>query len=188
MGNNATTKIEGYGKIFLKITSGKVLTLNNVLHVPTIRKNLVSISLLVKNGFKCVFVSDKVVVIKNEIYATNSKAYWFLVHKSDNPEIQVNTVMKSDNAEFFESICPYKTECESLNERPKQPREEPKENTPNFVTFLLENEPQTFKAAMSSSDSAFWKEAVNSEIQSILDNQTWELVDLHPGNKLLGSK
>ncbi|XP_070047056.1 uncharacterized protein [Nicotiana tomentosiformis] len=49
MGNTAATKIEGYGKIFLKMTSGKVLTLNNVLHVPTIRKNLDSTYLLVKN-------------------------------------------------------------------------------------------------------------------------------------------
>ena len=68
MRNTATAKIEGYGKIFLKMTSDKVLTLNNVLHVPTIRKNLVSTSLLVKNGFKCVFVSNKVVVSKNEMY------------------------------------------------------------------------------------------------------------------------
>ncbi|PHT97964.1 ABC transporter F family member 4 [Capsicum chinense] len=58
----------------------------------------------------------------------------------------------------------------------------------NFVTFLLENEPQTFKEARSSSDSSFWKEAVNSEIDSILSNHTWELVDLLPGNKPLGSK
>ncbi|XP_070056617.1 uncharacterized protein [Nicotiana tomentosiformis] len=62
MGNTATAKIEDYGKIFLKMTSGKVLMLNNVLHIPTVRKHLVSTSLLVKNGFKCVFVSDKVVV------------------------------------------------------------------------------------------------------------------------------
>ncbi|PHU15965.1 Zinc finger CCCH domain-containing protein 14 [Capsicum chinense] len=41
---------------------------------------------------------------------------------------------------------------------------------------------------MSSSDSSFWKEAVNSEIDSILSNHTWELVDLPPGNKPLGSK
>ncbi|XP_070046942.1 uncharacterized protein [Nicotiana tomentosiformis] len=68
MGNTTTTKIKGYGKIFLNMTSDKVLTLNNVIHVPTIRKNLVSTSLLVKNRFKCVFVSNKVVVSKNEIY------------------------------------------------------------------------------------------------------------------------
>ncbi|XP_070020492.1 uncharacterized protein [Nicotiana sylvestris] len=199
MGNNATAKIEGYGKIFLKMTSGKVLTLNNVLHVPTIRKNLVSISLLVKNGFKCVFVSDKVVVSKNEMYV--GKGYL------TEGLFKLNVMVIDNNAEFFESIYPYKTECESLSERPKRPREEPKENTPSiedarrskrqrtstsfgpdFVTFLLENEPQTFKAAMSSSYSLFWKEAVNSEIQSILDNHTWELVDLPPGNKPLGSK
>ncbi|KAF3621972.1 hypothetical protein FXO37_32515 [Capsicum annuum] len=58
----------------------------------------------------------------------------------------------------------------------------------NFVTFLFENEPQTFKEAMASSDSSFWKEVVNSEIDSILSNHTWELVDLPPGNKPLGSK
>ena len=58
----------------------------------------------------------------------------------------------------------------------------------DFVTFLFESEPQTFKEAMLSSDSTSWKEAVNSEIESILSNHTWELVDLTPENKLLGSK
>ena len=41
---------------------------------------------------------------------------------------------------------------------------------------------------MLSSDSSSWKEAVNSEIESILSNHTWELVDLPPGNKPLDSK
>ena len=68
MGNTVTTRIAGTGKVMLKMTSGKVLTLNNVLHVPTIRKNLVSAALLVKNGFKCVLVSDKAVIIKNEMF------------------------------------------------------------------------------------------------------------------------
>ncbi|XP_060190446.1 uncharacterized protein LOC132619613 [Lycium barbarum] len=63
MGNIATAKVEGYGKILLKMTSGKVLTLNNVLHVPTIRENLVSAGLLVKNGFKCMLVSEKILLV-----------------------------------------------------------------------------------------------------------------------------
>ncbi|CAN4124394.1 unnamed protein product [Withania somnifera] len=41
---------------------------------------------------------------------------------------------------------------------------------------------------MYSTDASFWKEAINSEIKSILNNHTWELVDLPPGNKPLGSK
>ena len=41
---------------------------------------------------------------------------------------------------------------------------------------------------MSSSESTYWKEAVNSEIESILSNHTWELADLPPENKPLRSK
>ena len=33
-----------------------------------------------------------------------------------------------------------------------------------------------------------WKEAINSEIDSILQNHTWELIDLPPGSKPLGYK
>ena len=41
---------------------------------------------------------------------------------------------------------------------------------------------------MVSLDSSFWKETVDSEIDSILSNHTWELVDLPPGNKPLDFK
>ena len=34
-------------------------------------------------------------------YAVNSKACRFLVHKSDNPEIHVNTIIESDNVKFL---------------------------------------------------------------------------------------
>ncbi|PHT54634.1 hypothetical protein CQW23_03120 [Capsicum baccatum] len=56
MSNSATAKVEGIGKVGLKIPSGKVLTLNNVLYVSDLRRNLISVSLLDKNGFKCVTV------------------------------------------------------------------------------------------------------------------------------------
>uniref|UniRef100_A0A2N9FSL6 Reverse transcriptase Ty1/copia-type domain-containing protein n=1 Tax=Fagus sylvatica TaxID=28930 RepID=A0A2N9FSL6_FAGSY len=59
---------------------------------------------------------------------------------------------------------------------------------PNFLTFMLEDEPQSFKEAMSMPEAPLWKEAVNSEIESILQNHTWELVDLPPGCKPLGYK
>ncbi|XP_057488500.1 uncharacterized protein LOC130774470 [Actinidia eriantha] len=68
MGNSAISKVEGQGKVVLKITSGKELTLNNVLHVPEIRKNLVSGSLFSKHGFKLVFVSDKFILTKDGVY------------------------------------------------------------------------------------------------------------------------
>jgi hypothetical protein len=39
-----------------------------------------------------------------------------------------------------------------------------------------------------SRDVAFWKETVNDEIDSILDNNTWTIVDLPPGSKAIGCK
>ena len=68
MGNFSTSKVVGKGKVILKMISGKKLTLNDVLHVPDICKNLVSCSLLSKNGFKLVIKSNKFVLTKNGMY------------------------------------------------------------------------------------------------------------------------
>ena len=53
---------------------------------------------------------------------------------------------------------------------------------------MLENEPRTFKETVTSPEAPFWKEAINSEVESILSNHTWKLVDLPPGNKPLQCK
>ena len=50
------------------MTSGKNLTLNNVLYVPKICKNIVSGSLLNKHGFRMVFEANKVVVSKSGMF------------------------------------------------------------------------------------------------------------------------
>ncbi|PHU09350.1 Aquaporin TIP4-2 [Capsicum chinense] len=63
-----TAKVEGTGKVGLKMTSGKALTLNNDLYVSELRRNLISVSLLDKNGFKCVTASGKIVTSKGEVY------------------------------------------------------------------------------------------------------------------------
>ena len=55
MGNSSLTLVAGKGKMILKFTFRKVLTLNEVTHVPGNRKNLVSSSLLSKKSFKLVF-------------------------------------------------------------------------------------------------------------------------------------
>ena len=42
----------------------------------------------------------------------------------------------------------------------------------------MEDDPKTFKKTMALRDSAFWKEAIQDEMDSIMNNQTWEHVDL----------
>ncbi|GKA37558.1 retrotransposon protein, putative, ty1-copia subclass, partial [Tanacetum coccineum] len=59
---------------------------------------------------------------------------------------------------------------------------------PDFVSFMVENEPTSYREAVTSSEGHQWKESIKSEIDSILQNHTWELVDLPPGCKPLGYK
>ncbi|RVX02626.1 Retrovirus-related Pol polyprotein from transposon TNT 1-94 [Vitis vinifera] len=56
------------------------------------------------------------------------------------------------------------------------------------IVLQIEEDPKTYKEAMASRDVAFWKEAINDEMDSIMSNQTWELVDLPPGSKPIGCK
>ena len=51
MGNSSISDIKGQGKVVLKMTYGKELTLENVLYVLEIYKNLVFGFLLNSHGF-----------------------------------------------------------------------------------------------------------------------------------------
>ena len=68
MGNSITFEIKGQGKMVLKMTFRKEVTLTNVLYVPDICKNLVSSSLLNSHGFRMVFESNKFVLSKSGMY------------------------------------------------------------------------------------------------------------------------
>jgi hypothetical protein len=47
MGNGSHASVRGVGTVDLKLTSGKIVQMKYVQHVPTIRKNLVSVSLFI---------------------------------------------------------------------------------------------------------------------------------------------
>jgi len=68
MGNGSHASVHGLGTVDLKFTLEKIVQLRNVPHVPTINKNLVSGSVLCKDGFKVVLESNKFVV---SIYMDN---------------------------------------------------------------------------------------------------------------------
>ncbi|KAD7117956.1 hypothetical protein E3N88_05224 [Mikania micrantha] len=104
-------------------------------------------------------------------YAHHSSAYRFLVHDSKNPDIHKNTIMESRNASFFEEVFPcLKKEHTSLS---------------SCVDEIVHDE-QSEAEEVEPRRRPQWKEAIKNEIDSILQNHTWELVDLPPGCKPLG--
>ncbi|GKA04469.1 retrovirus-related pol polyprotein from transposon TNT 1-94 [Tanacetum coccineum] len=50
------------------------------------------------------------------------------------------------------------------------------------------DEPANYKKAMASPEAAKWKEAMKSKIQSMYDNQVWNLVNTTTGLKMVGCK
>ncbi|XP_024010354.1 uncharacterized protein LOC112085375 [Eutrema salsugineum] len=119
--------------------------------------------------------------------------------------------MESRNASFFEHIFPYKDkqttkrtreerdattsvnemEVEQVKDEPRRSKRARKKKSygEDFtMVFLVENEPRSYPEAMSTPEAPYWKDAVNSEMNSIMQNHTYELTDLPQRFKALGCK
>ena len=97
--------------------------------------------------------------------------------------MEVNTVIETKNGDFFENIFPWKTNGQQQVQRNlriessdpsklelRRSKRERKETNlgDDFYTFLVDDNPRSYKEAMTSSDAPLWKEAINGEIESIM--------------------
>lgn len=56
------------------------------------------------------------------------------------------------------------------------------------IILNIDFDPETFEEAMKSRDSSFWNEAIREEMDLIMGNRMWKLVDLPQGCKPFESK
>ena len=56
------------------------------------------------------------------------------------------------------------------------------------VVYSVGGMPTTFKSAMESSDADKWKDACDSELESLHKNNTWDVVPLPKGRKAIGCR
>nr|GEV86707.1 retrotransposon protein, putative, Ty1-copia subclass [Tanacetum cinerariifolium] len=164
----------------IKVASGKDLVLSNVLHVPNITKNLSFGPILSNNGFKLVTESDKFVITKGGVYVgkgyLDEGLFKLSVVIDDNV---INNNNADGNSEVpQENVEPRRSKCAKVT----------KDFGPDYMMYIVNEEPQTYKAAMESSEAPYWKEAIQSKIDSIVHNNTRELADLPSGHKLIGHK
>ncbi|GJU47592.1 zinc finger, CCHC-type containing protein [Tanacetum coccineum] len=131
-----------------------------------------------ERGIECIFVG----------YAKHSKAFRFYVIEP-NKSVLINSIIESMDAIFDENRF-YSVPKPSL----RIPNGTEDIGTKDEVSdqhsycFNVEDDPKTFDEAMKSKDVAFWKEAINDEMDFIIGNNSWVLADLSPGFKPLGCK
>ncbi|GJY20502.1 zinc finger, CCHC-type containing protein, partial [Tanacetum coccineum] len=148
-----------------------------------------------ERGIECIFVR----------YAEHSKAFRFYVSSVPRPSQRslVKGTENSGGSVVSERVI---DEIVQQSEPRKSKRHRtPKDFGPEFQLYLVEgtrdevsnqhsysfnveDNPKTFNEAMKSEDVAFWKEAINDEMDSIIGNNTWVLTDLPPGCRPLGCK
>ncbi|WVZ83522.1 hypothetical protein U9M48_030663 [Paspalum notatum var. saurae] len=189
----------------------------NVQHVPSMNKNLVSGSLLLRDGFKVVLESNKVIVSRHGLFI--GKGYvsggLFRLSLSDFSNKCVNHICGGVNddaslwhdmhntSKFSSEITPElnaPTEAfeppreispeEDNNEAPRKSKRQRVEKSfgNDFIVYLVDDTPMSISEAYASSDADNWKEAVQSELDSILSNGTWELTERTYGCKPVGCK
>nr|GEW87080.1 zinc finger, CCHC-type [Tanacetum cinerariifolium] len=128
-----------------------------------------------ERGIECIFIG----------YAERFKAFRFYVTKP-NDSVLINSIIKSRDAIFdknrFSSV---------LRPSLRIPNgtkdiggsvvfEEDEVCDQHSYCFNDEDDLKIFDEAMKSQDVAFWKEAINDEMDSIMGNNTWLLADLPP--------
>ena len=139
-------------------------------------------------------------------YSNNTKGYrvWFpgttnisifrdVIFKN---EINQQVVVYDENQQQVHEIKsePVENDTESQQEHPNmQLRDRTKLKPPDryvaqsFVTKYVETEPLTYKEAISCNNATNWVEAMNDEIKSLGDNETWTLVSKPVGANVINN-
>jgi hypothetical protein len=106
MGNRSHACLD-VGTIILKFTSGKTVLLKNVQHVPSIKKILVSGSLLCRDGYKLEFESNKCILSKYGTFV--GKCYdsggLFRFSVRDGCKKSVNNVVLNESYIWHSRLC-----------------------------------------------------------------------------------
>ena len=99
---------------------------------------------------------------------------------------------EAESTDSDENKTPEPIDEDSVN-KPRQLRDRSNLKTPirydDYALYLSTfQEPETYSEAMKSDQRELWQEAMDCEMQSLKDNQTWELVSLPPGRKAIPNK
>nr|AAP54026.1 retrotransposon protein, putative, Ty1-copia subclass [Oryza sativa Japonica Group] len=129
-------------------------------------------------------------------YAIHSVGYRFLIVNSGVPDMRVGTITESRDATFSTSseepiLTPeHFAPIEHIDQTPEGNPEEDnnvatrksmrqstaKSVCDDYIVYIVDNTPRTIEEAYSSPNANYWKEAVHSEMDSIMSNASHGLL------------
>ncbi|GJR41696.1 hypothetical protein Tco_1309799 [Tanacetum coccineum] len=161
MGNELTTLVYRCGCVDLKFSSEKIVSLTESMVLGAIvRLPDPKLKTLGERGIECIFIG----------YAEHSKAF-----RLGHVHYKRMQDMSKDGLILAFDMDTKKFPRPSLR-IPNRTKDIGGSVVPKEVT--KEDGPKTFDEVMKSQDVAFWKESINNEMDSIMDNNTWVLVNL----------
>jgi hypothetical protein len=97
MGNNTYSDVLGEGKCKFSI-GDSVIVLNNVLYVPSVRRNLISVPVLDEKGFEVKMKYDRVFISKGDISVFGVKVDGMYLLKCDKNKDSISNYLNVSNA------------------------------------------------------------------------------------------
>ncbi|GJZ83942.1 retrotransposon protein, putative, ty1-copia subclass [Tanacetum coccineum] len=138
-----------------------------------------------------VFVSRNAEFLENSLItqeASRGLDYLEIIQEEDTrPSIDTSLNYKEDDLEIDEPQSDIIPICRSTRKRHVPDRMCLYINTEEHELGVL-GEPANYKAALLDPQSDKWLNAINVEMQSMKDNEVWDLVDLPPDGKTIGMK
>ncbi|GKD36146.1 retrovirus-related pol polyprotein from transposon TNT 1-94, partial [Tanacetum coccineum] len=192
MANSDRADVCGFGTVKLKFTSSKVVTLQNVYHVPSIPKCLISVSKLDEHDFKITFESRKVVISKHDEAFDSFKVYKAEVENQLGKKIKI---LRSDRGGeyftgMFDAFCEENAACHIHNRItsrviPTSSYELWKGRKPNLdyvrvwgcVAYYRTPDPKRSKLGARGIRSVFVGYAKNSKAYRLLDESSGVIIE-----------
>ncbi|GKA08920.1 retrotransposon protein, putative, ty1-copia subclass [Tanacetum coccineum] len=212
MGNGQRAVVEAIRSYDLCFHSGLVVILHNFHYDPSITRGVISVSRFYDDGFiNRLDGYPKETIGYSFYYPPENKV--FVAHNAEFLENSLITQEASgslDDLEIIQEEDTHPSENTSIHhDEGDQEIDEPQSDVipirrstrtrhaPDRMCLYIDdgkyeprdiNEPANYKAALLDPESDKWLESMNVEMKSMKDNEVWDLVDLPPNGKTVGSK
>ncbi|KAJ9541685.1 hypothetical protein OSB04_028191 [Centaurea solstitialis] len=135
---------------------------------------------------------------ENKVFVARMENFW--KKKNTRKDVDLQVVDEEDTTPVVEpeiqhsNVEPQSEPIEEVQTQDLRRSSRIRQEPDRYLGFLVSqdngdlNEPTSYGEAVSGSESEQWQEAMKAEMQSMYDNQVWELTDLPQHCKAVGRK